>query len=368
MEAGGVSGWILYKRPVVVRQTVGGCPPTSIPFNGARFDKVGHPTIRSAMTMCYSAMVVQSWRTYMRDYGAYISIRDFAKLYGYKPERRSKTPKAMDANLLDPQSDEERQIQALIEAQNKANLEKWQQELFKQRRRLVDAERSLAAGKVTKKVQEDQRIAPGKIEQLLGWIGDAQRTELKPRDSRIYPGTYAPVMVWEDGCRVIKPMRYQCRMQGWTEAVERKYPGTYNARRDKLEQSWNKHFGIKHGMLVVTAFFENVTRHAMEHRELKPGEAEENVVLEFRPEPTQHMLVACLWSDWGGPDQPDLLSFAAITDEPPAEVSAAGHDRCIVPIKASNLDAWLRPEGDLAKCYAILDDRERPYYEHRMAA
>jgi putative SOS response-associated peptidase YedK len=65
----------------------------------------------------------------------------------------------------------------------------------------------------------------------------------------------------------------------------------------------------------------------------------------------------------------DLLSFAAITDEPPAEVAAAGHDRCIVPIKPDYVDAWLNPRPkDLGALFAILDDRERPYYEHRMAA
>jgi putative SOS response-associated peptidase YedK len=64
-----------------------------------------------------------------------------------------------------------------------------------------------------------------------------------------------------------------------------------------------------------------------------------------------------------------LLSFTAITDDPPAEVLAAGHDRCIVPIKAENVTAWLNPDPkNLATQYAILDDRERPYYEHRLAA
>ena len=58
-----------------------------------------------------------------------------------------------------------------------------------------------------------------------------------------------------------------------------------------------------------------------------------------------------------------------LTDEPPPEVAAAGHDRCIIPIKPENVDAWLAPEtGNLAAQYAILDDRERPYYEHRLAA
>jgi len=53
----------------------------------------------------------------------------------------------------------------------------------------------------------------------------------------------------------------------------------------------------------------------------------------------------------------------------PPEVPAAGHDRCIVPIPAKSIDAWLCPDrGDLASLYAILDDRERPYYEHKLAA
>jgi putative SOS response-associated peptidase YedK len=64
-----------------------------------------------------------------------------------------------------------------------------------------------------------------------------------------------------------------------------------------------------------------------------------------------------------------LLSFAAITDEPPSEVAAAGHDRCIIPIKPENIDAWLNPNPEnLDAMYAILEDRNRPYYEHRLAA
>jgi hypothetical protein len=58
-----------------------------------------------------------------------------------------------------------------------------------------------------------------------------------------------------------------------------------------------------------------------------------------------------------------------ITDEPPEEVTAAGHDRCIIPIKPEHVDAWLDPDrSNLKALYSILDDRARPYYEHRMAA
>jgi putative SOS response-associated peptidase YedK len=81
------------------------------------------------------------------------------------------------------------------------------------------------------------------------------------------------------------------------------------------------------------------------------------------------LMVRCLWSRWSAPGEPGLLSFAAITDEPPTEIAAAGQDRCIIAIRPENIDAWLNPDpSDLATSYAILDDKERPYYEHRLAA
>src|SRR5690606_25078389 len=95
----------------------------------------------------------------------------------------------------------------------------------------------------------------------------------------------------------------------------------------------------------VDSFFENVKLHILEHRELEPGEKPQNVVLQFTPEPAEPMLVACLWSHWTHPSEPTLRSFAIITDEPPPEVAAAGHDRCPINLKTENLEAWLTPEG-----------------------
>jgi len=77
------------------------------------------------------------------------------------------------------------------------------------------------------------------------------------------------------------------------------------------------------------------------------------------------MLLACLVSHWKGRDGSELWSFAAVTDEPPAEVAAAGHDRCVVPLKPENVDAWLSG-GPWPEMQALLDDRERPYYEHQI--
>ncbi len=264
----------------------------------------------------------------------------------------------IDAAFHAPQSDAEREIKALIDEFNTQQATKLEQELFKQRKRLADAERTLQT-KVTKKAIDDVRIATDKIEWAKGKLADLSRVEPKERDARIFPGVYAPVIVWEDGKRVMKPMRYQCRPAGKPANYDTRYPGSYNARSDNLEGGfWGNVFGFSHGIMVVNAFYENVDRDGT------------NTVLEFRPRPQQDMLVACLWSHWrGSGDEPDLLSFAAITDEPPPEVAAAGHDRCIVPIKPENVDAWLQPDPkDLAAQYAILEDRARPYYEHRLAA
>ena len=83
--------------------------------------------------------------------------------------------------------------------------------------------------KPTKGAAEDQRIATDKIGRIKGWLDDLTRTAPMDRDSRIYPGWYAPVMVMEAGRLVVKPMRYQCRPAGKPAFYDVKFPGTYNA-------------------------------------------------------------------------------------------------------------------------------------------
>jgi putative SOS response-associated peptidase YedK len=302
-------------------------------------------------------------------FGAQMDIREFARLFWERAEgSKAKVPKAMEDAFLEPQGDDERQIKEFIDRFNTEQATTLEHDLFKQRTRLADAERALQT-KVTKAATESRRIATDKIDSNLRRLDDLRRTTPKYRDSRIFPGHYAPVLVVEDGQYVVKPMRYQCRIAGKPANYDTRFPGTYNARRDNLEGFWKPLFGYSHGLMIVSRFYENVSRARMEGRTLAEGEKDENVVLEFMPDSGGDMLVACLWSCWTAKDQADLLSFAAITDEPPPEVSAAGHDRCIVPIKPEHVDAWLNPDvSKLAALHAILDDRDRPYYEHKLAA
>jgi putative SOS response-associated peptidase YedK len=314
--------------------------------------------------MCYSAQIWADYKKYTRAYGVEIDIATFADLFWCRlDDNRIKIPKAMEDAFSAPIGEQESHIKDLIGQYRAQQTSKFEQELFKQRNRLADAERTLLS-KTTKAATEAKRISTSKIDWALNKLSNLRRTDLKDSDSRIYPGYFAPVMVMENGKRVIKPMRYQCRPSGKPAFYDSKYPGTYNARRDNLEGFWKGQFGHTHGLMVVNAFYEHVTIPKVD----SPSETE-NTILEFKPRPVQDMLVACLWSHWKAEGEQDLYSFAAITDEPPQEVAAAGHDRCIIPIKPESVDAWLNPDTmNLADLYAILDDRERPYYEHRLAA
>jgi putative SOS response-associated peptidase YedK len=302
--------------------------------------------------MCYSARVWADYRKYQREFGTALSIGEFAKLiHDREAGAKLKLPRALDLALAGEAAEGVGESIARWTRNQIAGLE---QEIFKQRKRLADAERALAT-KPTKKAAEDQRIATNKVEAALERLADLKRSEPLPKDSRIFPGMYAPVMVLEGGRRVLRPMRYQCRPEGKPALYDRKYPGTYNARRDNLEGFWKGLFGVRHGLMVADVFYENVT-----------GPDGKNQVLAFTPKTGEPMLIACLWSSWSG-DGEELLSFAAITDEPEPEVAAAGHDRTIINIKPEHVDAWLAG-GDPQAMYRIFDDKRHPFYEHRLAA
>ncbi|HTD74097.1 MAG TPA: SOS response-associated peptidase family protein [Steroidobacteraceae bacterium] len=241
-----------------------------------------------------------------------------------------------------------------------------EKDLFTQKTRLVNAERQLKE-KETKKAREDVRISTGKIDALSTKLSRLRSSEPNEEDNRIFPFVYAAVIVRKDGQNLLTPMRYHCRPAGKPASYDRKFPGLYNARRDNLEKFWGEQFGTRHAILVVESFYENVKRHTMEHRELVVGEAEENVVLQFKPEPAQIMYVACLWSHWTDPNEPDLRGFAAITDDPPADVAAAGHDRCIINLKPEHVDLWLTPESRSRKdLQEILSDRAISVFQHEI--
>jgi putative SOS response-associated peptidase YedK len=320
--------------------------------------------------MCYSAMVEQRFKAWLRWKGARIETGLFEQLFRRRVEDDSvKIAKALEANFAAPRTPQEKRVKKHIDDFHARKTAEWEAEVFRQRRRLADAERALKT-RQTRKALEDQRIAGRKIESNLKRIADLKRGEPVPDDFRIFPFWYAPVMVREGGDYVVKPMRYHCRLHGKPATTDTRYPGLYNARRDSLERYWKPVFGRQHAIVMISSFFENVARHEYEKRALQAGERETNLVLQFDPRPPTTMLLACLWDRWQAKGSEDeLYSFAVITDEPLPEVAATGHNRCPIPLKAENVDAWLAPGStDLAALYRLLDDRQPVHYEHRLAA
>jgi hypothetical protein len=164
--------------------------------------------------VCYSAQIWQNYRKYVRAYGADIDFEAFVRLYfDRETNAKIKIAKAMDAAFAVPANDAERRIKAQIDEHDRQQTVKLEQELFKQRKRLADAERTLQT-RATKAAADSKRIATDKIAWVLGKLSDLRRTELNDEDSRIFPAWYAPVLVVENGRRVVKPMRYQCRPAG----------------------------------------------------------------------------------------------------------------------------------------------------------
>ncbi len=165
-----------------------------------------------------------------------------------------KISRALEDNFNEPRNPVAEATRQHIDAYRRDQATQWQQELFKQKTRLTNAERSLQV-KDTKRAREDVRIATDKIATYTERLSDLRRTDSRPNDSRIFPMYFAPVVIYEAGRRVIRPMRYTCRIAGKPAFYDRKFPGTYNARRDNLEAFWSDLYGTRHAIMWVDSFF-----------------------------------------------------------------------------------------------------------------
>jgi putative SOS response-associated peptidase YedK len=317
--------------------------------------------------MCYSAQVIQMARKLHRQLGIRLDYDEVEKLFFRRLDDPSLIiSRGFESNFDDSTTDQEHRIKGAIDEHRSRSASKMEKDLFTQKTRLVNAQRSLKE-RETKKAREDVRIAGNKIETLTTKLADLRSSEPNEEDNRIFPFVYAGVIITKDGQNLLTPMRYHCRPAGTPNFYDRKFPGLYNARRDNLERFWGEQFGSHHAVMVVESFYENVKRHTMEHRELRLGEREENVVLQFKPEPAQTMYIACLWSHWTDPKEPDVRGFAAITDEPPPDVAAAGHDRCIINLKPEHVEAWLTPQNrSIEELQSMLSDRAIPVFQHEV--
>lgn len=322
--------------------------------------------------MCYSAQIWADFRKYER-FGGTLDLKGYIALAGWTRKKGTwikNVPKGMRRSMLDTDSLPPELFEAATTAETEG-IAGITADIEAQTARLAEANAKLASPKPTKKAANDARVASNKIASARAKLDDIASPARADGIDRIWPGNFAPVLIRdpETGERLIAPMRYRCRLPGWTAADEAEKPGTYNARRDKLSTVWRRVFGVRHGLIAASRFYESVHLHDLQQRGLAPGEREQNVELVFTPRTGEDLLIACLYAYTEAQgDEPPFYSFAAITRDPNPEVAAAGHDRTIVTIHEEDIDAWLDPASTGREALlAILDRAERPYYEHEIA-
>jgi putative SOS response-associated peptidase YedK len=334
------------------------------------------PPDSGGAAICYSAQIYGDFKKYER-LGGTLDLRAYVKLFWERKKSGDwvrKVPKAMRDSFANPRNAGEAELKEIAAEADRAVALALEREIAEQAERLAKAQAVLASPKSTKKAETDQRVATNKIAAAKAKLAELGRAANTDGLGRIWPGSYCPVLIRDHatGERMIVPMRYRCRLYGWTAKEEALKPGTYNARRDKLSTVWKKLFGYNHGIVVASRFYESVSLHRLQGRDLVPGEREQSVEIQFEPEPKQGLMLACLWryvEPEHDEDGAGFYSFAIITRDPPPEVAAAGHDRCVIAIRPENLDAWLEPDPhNLAASLAILDDPIDAYYQHELVS
>ena len=322
--------------------------------------------------MCYSAMVQQDAQKLGLRFQARVQYDDYVELFERRLNgEKMSIGKGLEAPFLkDEKTPKAKKIAAMIEKWHASRITALESEIFKQKERKANAERSLKT-KTTKKAQEDLRISANKIEKCLA---DLKRhkssTKLSESDDRIFPIHYFSALALDQkGEKIIRPFRYLMRPHDKDESFDRDYGGCYNARLDNLKRVafWKDSLSQRRGLIVIRRFFENVPVGRYREKNQLPKELidRDNIVLCFEPENVEFMFVPILWDVWKKKGQPDLYSAALITDDPAPEIQAAGHDRTPIFLKESAIESWLEAKT-VEEALSALAHREKPFYHHRV--
>jgi putative SOS response-associated peptidase YedK len=307
--------------------------------------------------MCYSAIIEAEWDRYVRETGCEMDLEQFEEIFGQRAKKPTlNIPRAVERWFEEPKTPAARRIRQMISQHRAAERKAIEEDQVKQTERLATAKQKLAV-KVTKGASEHERIATKLIKQNERWLAELADPKPRPSDGRIFPMHYAPLIIEEGGKRLVRLARYHCRQADKLPAIDYQKKGLYNARRDNIDRWWRNEFMHTHGVMFVREFYESVER--------PDGTKFE---IHFKPNPYELMRIACVYAVWTGQAGEKLLSYAAVTDEPPPEVEEAGHDRMMINLQARNVGIWLSPEGRSAQeLQQALDDREKPYYEHKVS-
>jgi hypothetical protein len=211
--------------------------------------------------MCYSGLVQEDWRAFVKRTGLTLSLPAFFELFVNRKADPAeyRLPRGFELEFSHLGSEEDRAIKAQIDEHPKAQTAKLETGLFALRKRLSDGERTLAV-KETKAAVESKRIATNKIQQALGKLALLKDDRKHANDYRIFPRSCAPMVVMRAAKKLLVPPRYLLRQPGAPAFMDDKLSGNYNTRRDNLTRSWRRQFGVSHALMPVKGFFRKCHR------------------------------------------------------------------------------------------------------------
>ncbi len=320
-------------------------------------------------------MVAQNAKKYSARYLARIDTDIYYDLFSRRlGGERLYINRGMEAQFIpDSDCEKEREIAALIREWHFRQIPMIEDDLAKQEERYNDARVALKT-KVTRKAENDLRISTDKIAKLSKELARHRNSDaVSESDSRIFPFHYASMVCNDEtGERVIRPVRYLMRPHNMGAEFDLKFNGCYNARFDGLETVpwWRDCLGKRHGLLLISKFFENVDRAVYLKRNAitTPHASKDNLVVCFEPKNVEYMAVPALWDTWKGDGTETLHSAAIITDDPRPEVLSAGHDRTPIVLSSDGAEEWLNFVSKSAKdCKVALRKREYPIFGHTLA-
>lgn len=301
--------------------------------------------------MCYSSLVNRALKKTAARYGAKINVDAFVDLYRMRASDPSlKIPAGMDACTIDVGGMAGKTIEQYIREFSTTENARTQQALEDLHAEITELEQRLKV-KVTKTGQTQLEAKLRKRAKL-----SAAASKPSGENYRIYPFYFAPVIIASGDTRALVPMRYRVLPRTGVE-VPSQY-NVFNARRDSLmsARNWKPLFGQQHAIFPFSQFYEWVERDGRK------------IELSFAPDGYSEMWAASLYEE-SKTEHGVIRSFAMVTDEPPAEVAAAGHDRCPVFLQESLFDEWLIPtRHSPAELDALLEHKQPTYYSNALAA
>lgn len=304
--------------------------------------------------MCYSILVETNLKKLERDFRAALDFASFEQAYRIRAHNLEaiKIPRAIDRAIAASDHPRAYSCQLLADQYYGDRRAQLAAKVQDQQAKVIDLQAKLAKrwSKTNQQLLDRALRVQAKAEADSASLDGPSAL----RDSQVFQYSYCPVITCRGGQNTISLMRYQLKPRHATADAPSSI-NMFNARRDALltRPSWKPLFGKNHGLVLLNGFYEWVPH----------PDTGKSAIIRFAPDDGLGMWVPCLFDRWHG-DGYHIDSFAVITDEPPAEIAASGHDRCPIYPSWEHVDGWLAG-GSVAGSDKILASRAPVTYGGR---